>query len=132
MDHVRPDRCPKCNNNLYMRKEFVAKEVIGDVDDQKLKRDIGKLRYDLIPRGAERALAKAVTFGMSKGYDEDSWKSVERKRYVAALKRHMEEYLDGSSFDKEAKDYGFDVHPLELVMINAAFLLWIEQIGSNT
>jgi len=100
--------------------------------NQALKRDIGKLRYDLIPRGAERALAKAVTFGMSKGYDEDSWKSVERKRYVAALKRHMEEYLDGSSFDKEAKDYGFDVHPLELVMINAAFLLWIEQNGSNT
>lgn len=94
--------------------------------DQKLKKDKGKLRYDLIPWEAEEAMAKALTLGISKGYIEDSWKNVEKKRYMAALRRHFRDYLKGVEYDEDALNYDLKIRPIELVIMNAAFLLWKE------
>ena len=60
---------------------------------QKLKKDAGKLRYDLIPPEALTALAEIYTFGLSKGYGEESWREVSIKRYIGAFLRHWVAYL---------------------------------------
>jgi len=71
--------------------------------DQKLKKDAGKLRYDLISPEAERSLAKVYTFGLEKGYKEESWRGVGLKRYIAAEKRHDYEYKKNHlSIDEES------------------------------
>ena len=72
--------------------------------NQELKKDAGKLRYDLVSPEIEKALAEVYTFGLSKGYKENSWEDVELKRYIAAEKRHDYEYKkDHLSIDAESK-----------------------------
>ena len=71
--------------------------------NQELKKDAGKLRYDLVNPEIEKALAEVYTFGLSKGYKENSWENVELKRYIAAEKRHNYEYRKNHlSVDEES------------------------------
>ena len=58
------------------------------------KYDTGKLRMDLIPPEAERALAAVLTMGAEK-YGPNNWRGVEPERYEAALRRHLDTLLSG-------------------------------------
>ena len=87
-----------------------------------LKHDGGKLRFDLIEPSTEKALAEVFTFGQSKGYEERSWRNVEVKRYLAALKRHINEWQLGVEADEESR-----LNPLKHALWNIAAILWIEE-----
>lgn len=71
--------------------------------DQKLKKDAGKLRYDLISQEMIDALAEVFTFGLKNGYGEESWREVEQYRYIGAEGRHNSEWRhDGQAKDKDS------------------------------
>lgn len=89
---------------------------------QKLKKDAGKNRLDLLPINAIEAMGSVLTFGASKGYEEDSWRLVEPKRYRAALLRHFFAYMKGEHYDPES-----GLEHLAHCLCNIAFLLEIER-----
>lgn len=92
-----------------------------------LKFDGGKLRFDLVPPVAERQLAAVLTFGALK-YEENSWQEVSegRKRYFAALRRHLDDYWDGRAIDEDS-----GLHHLTHAFACLAFLLWLEDQDGN-
>lgn len=67
------------------------------------KHDEGKPRLDLVPPGIIEAVGIIRTYGTEKYGNPDGWKQVEPNRYVAALMRHLCEYLDNpESVDDES------------------------------
>lgn len=88
-----------------------------------LKLDTHKLRYDLIPPIATKAMAEVLTFGAEK-YAPDNWKLIQdgEKRYIAALMRHFEAYRAGEEFDSETS-----FSHLAHCITNIAFLLHFQQ-----
>lgn len=91
--------------------------------EQGLKYDQGKLRYDLVPPHAIKAIAEILTFGANK-YAPNSWQTVENgeTRYTAAMMRHFEAYRSGEEFDPETgKSH------LAHCLCNITFLLWFQQ-----
>lgn len=93
---------------------IIKKDTVG------LKHDTGKLRYDLIPTIALKALATVLTFGANK-YKANSWQELEdfNARYTAALFRHIEWWRDGELYDGES-----GIHHLAHALCNLVFLLW--------
>lgn len=81
------------------------------------KHDFGKPRMDLIPPSSMTSLAKVLTYGANK-YKENSWKCVDRERYVGAILRHLVLYMD----DPYGTDYESGLYHIEHVLCNAAFL----------
>lgn len=66
-----------------------------------VKKDSGKLRYDLVPPKVVEALADVLTFGAQK-YEASNWvKAPAWSRYVAALDRHLNAWRAGESVDPE-------------------------------
>lgn len=67
------------------------------------KKDSGKLRWDLLPFGPIRRIVEVLTFGAAK-YADDNWQSVpdSRKRYFAALMRHIDSWWAGETLDQES------------------------------
>ena len=86
------------------------------------KYDEGKLRYDLIPPSATKAIAEVLTYGANK-YAPNSWQQVPNgeRRYIAALMRHFEAYRAGEEFDEESK-----LSHLAHAMTNIVFLLYFQ------
>lgn len=74
-----------------------------------LKYDEGKLRFDLIPPIALRALAQVYTMGAEK-YDDNTWQNLENfyPRYLAALHRHLNAHQLGEIKDPESGLYHLD------------------------
>ena len=68
------------------------------------KDDQGKARWDLVPWEALAVVVQVLTFGAVK-YAPDNWRSVPewRRRYVAALMRHLTAWIGGERFDRETK-----------------------------
>ena len=95
---------------------------MSKVNDQKLKKDAGKNRLDLVPISAILGMGEVLTFGLSKGYEEESWRKVEAKRYRASTLRHLYAYLSGEKKDKES-----GLHHLKHLLCNIAFLLEAEK-----
>lgn len=83
-----------------------------------IKNDKDKLRYDLIPTEATKALAEVLTYGANK-YKPDNWKNCEDvNRYVSALMRHLEAHRSGELRDSES-----GMLHMSHVLTNAAFLV---------
>lgn len=80
-----------------------------------------KLRYDLIPAGAERAVVEALTFGAQK-HGPNQWREIATEKlqelYVAAAGRHFAAYRLG-----ETKDAESGCHPLASAICSLMFLL---------
>jgi hypothetical protein len=57
------------------------------------KQDEGKPRLDLVPPGIIEAVGIIRTYGTVKYGDPDGWRRVAPERYVAALMRHLCDYL---------------------------------------
>ena len=84
--------------------------------DQNMKKDMGKLRMELVPVSAIESLARVLTYGANK-YEPEGWREVEPERYVGALLRHLCAYLKGQVYDHES-----GLMHIEQVLCNAAFL----------
>lgn len=86
------------------------------------KHDKGKHRLDLVPPILIEAVGAIMTYGLEK-YEEDSWKTVEAKRYRAALMRHLVAYLKDNQGVDEESGYKHLYH----IACNVAFLLELEE-----
>ena len=64
------------------------------------KQDQGKPRLDLVPPILVEAVGEIMTYGIGK-YREESWRTVDPKRYRAALMRHLMKYLKFENRDLE-------------------------------
>lgn len=91
-----------------------------------VKNDDGKLKYDLIPPSATKALARVLTFGAAK-YEKDNWRKGSTDRYLAALYRHLDAWRDGESNDSES---GYS--HLDHAICNLAFLIEFEKGEADT
>lgn len=89
--------------------------------DQKLKKDAGKNRMDLIPPSWAVKDGEVLTFGIEKGYEADSWRRCDIKRYKASTLRHLYAYLSGEKYDPESK-----LEHLAHVRVNVGFLMELE------
>ena len=86
--------------------------------NQEIKADAGKLRISLVPTGIIRAIARVREYGVSKYGARESWREVERERYVDALLRHTLDWLD----DPEGTDMESGLPHLWHMACNMAFL----------
>ena len=87
-------------------------------ENEGLKFDASKPRYDLLPFDALDGVAQVLTFGAAK-YAPNSWQKVEngRERYLAALLRHVSALTQGHLVDEES---GLPV--VDHIATNALFL----------
>lgn len=94
------------------------------------KDDAHKLeRYDLIPTTFLRGLARVLGLGAKK-YAPDNWSKVEdpKRRYIAALYRHVEAWRAGQQLDPE-----WSCHHLDHAAACLSFLraLDVGQVGTE-
>lgn len=81
------------------------------------KDDTGKLRMDLVPVPAIRAMARGFGYGADK-YEAWNWtKGLSTGRLYGALLRHLTAWWDGEDFDPES-----GLHHLDHVLCCAAML----------
>lgn len=128
--NVDTGNCEKCLN--FAR---IDKEAMRDMEDmifsypsevkflvKSLKHDSGKLRYDLVPPIAAKALATVLTYGAKK-YKANSRQELGdfQARYTAALFRHIEAWRAGELYDKES-----GIQHLAHALCNLVFLLWYD------
>lgn len=94
-----------------------------ETPSQDLKRDAGKLRFDLVCPYAELGLAMVLTAGALK-YGPDGWLGLEGERWRidAALARHRNQMRRGEAIDPE---FGLPhaVHLLANAMFEASFAM---------
>lgn len=86
-----------------------------------MKFDGGKMRYDLVDPDTEAEEVAVLMFGAVK-YEEENWRLVPdaKKRYYAALRRHVAAYMRGEEFDLET-----GLHHLGHALCCARFLLGV-------
>jgi hypothetical protein len=65
------------------------------------KFDAGKVDWTLINFNDLEETARVLMFGENK-YSRDSWKTVEKDRFVKALLRHVIQYANGEQQDTES------------------------------
>ena len=87
------------------------------------KFDEDKLRWDLLPLDIMEDVVRVLTLGAKK-YGPENWKCVAhaKRRYIAALLRHLTEYEKGYNIDDES-----GVSHLAHVITNGIFLLYFEK-----
>lgn len=87
------------------------------------KDDQGKPDMSLVPLDAVLEVAKVLTFGAAK-YEPNSWQRVPdaKRRYLAALLRHLTDYQSGETADPES-----GLLHLAHAATNALFLVWLEK-----
>ena len=90
-----------------MNKDFKVGHAttIRLLESEGRKLDTGKTRMDLLMCGCSKSLeqvAKVLTFGAKK-YADNNWRLVPdaKKRYHAALHRHLNAYYQGEAVDSE-------------------------------
>lgn len=115
---------PPCANCQQAIQEAGIVKII--VVEEFMKLDSGKLRYDLIPPSATKALAKVLTYGAKK-YKPNNWKKGSIDRYTAAAMRHFEAWRSGEQLDPES-----NFHHLEHCLTNLAFLIELTQKSDNS
>jgi len=89
------------------------------------KADSGKDRWDLLPPVALRPIVQVLTFGSHK-YGDNNWQKVPdaRRRYYAALQRHITAWYEGEPNDSES-----GLPHLAHAGCCLVFLLWLEAKG---
>jgi hypothetical protein len=94
-----------------------------DIKSQEFKKDLNKLRMDLIEPILLKSVAEVLTYGTFK-YPENSWKLVEnaKNRYYAATLRHLMEWKSENKFDNES-----NLNHLKHVAANIMFLIYLEE-----
>lgn len=71
-------------------------------EEEGLRFNKGKLRYDLVHPYAHEGLVKVLTFGSSK-YEDRNWeKGMSWSSVIASMKRHIAEFEKGNDYDEES------------------------------
>ena len=91
-------------------------------NDQAIKRDAGKIRPTLVPRGIIRAISVIRQYGLEKYGNAECWQKVEKERYRDAAYRHWLQYLD----DPKGVDHESGLSSLWHCACNIAFLIELE------
>lgn len=95
--------------------------------NQEIKADKGKLRLSLVPTQIIKDIAQVRMYGVEKYGKKESWKQVEKDRYIDALLRHTLEYLkDNNSVDSES-----GIEHLKHMACNIAFLCEMEGVKND-
>lgn len=97
--------------------------IVNSQDVVDYKTDQGKPRLDLVPPILIESVGHVMTYGIQK-YREESWRTVEPKRYKAALWRHLLEYAR----NPRSRDPESGYYHLWHVACNVAFLLVLEEL----
>jgi len=115
--YVTHTPCLRCLAYIGSVEQRLNINIDIKVVEQFMKFDTDKLRYDLVPPSAIKALAEVLTYGAKK-YKPNNWRNGEVDRYVAALYRHLEAWRDGEQIDEES-----GMRHLAHAITNIAFLL---------
>lgn len=94
-------------------------------DGNGVKYDQGKPDWSLVHLKTMEEFVKVLTFGAEK-YTRDGWKTVDHKRVVAALLRHLAKRQDGQFLDEES-----GILEMAHVMCNCYFLLYWDLNGKE-
>lgn len=102
-------------------------------DDKGAKHDSGKLDWSVMPLAFVRPLVSVFKWG-EKTYGYENWKKDfdnEERRFIAAIKRHLEEVEEHGPLAINEKDGG--VYHAAQIAWNALRLLWgaIRRSGGN-
>ena len=101
-----PEEQLECDRRLFVAERYPSSAT--KVDQAAVKLDAGKVRMDLLMMDMAPALesvAKVLTFAVeTKGYTPGSWRKVKpfRRRYMAALYRHLTRRICGEKIDPES------------------------------
>jgi len=95
------------------------------------KDDSTKLRYDLLPARSMRDVAAVMTHGANK-YGDENWKMVPEleRRYIAAAKRHIEQYRCGEWNDEGVGGSGYP-HLAHAICSLLFILEWRHMLSSG-
>jgi hypothetical protein len=97
--------CSFCGSTIkYENQEGLTREEqVGLTQDEGLKYDDDKLRWDLLPLSALNDTVRVITFGAKK-YGPNNWQAVKDgpNRYLAAALRHIVALQDGEKLDPES------------------------------
>lgn len=99
------DKCYQKEVDKYVSetKMTPAQAIIEDVKNQSIKADAGKPQLHLVPTEIINCIARVREFGNKKYKDSNSWKRVEKERYIDAMFRHLLKYVnDNNSVDEES------------------------------
>ena len=101
----------------------LIKDIFTDIKNQNIKADAGKPQLHLVPTEIINCIARVREFGNKKYKDSNSWKRVEKERYIDAMFRHLLKYVnDNNSVDKES-----GLPHLWHIACNVAFLCEMEK-----
>lgn len=123
-------RCPNCGWQGEIAREDIEtlertlKEHKRKNRDQTIKADGGKPRLSLVPTQIIRDIAQVREYGVQKYGAPESWRLVERERYVDALLRHTLAYLE----DPKGVDAESGLAHYKHIACNLAFLCEMEAI----
>lgn len=112
--------CTKCHD--YKRKDTLVCDEFVSRLDQTAKRDEGKLQISLVPTQIIRDIAEVRMYVNQKYGDPDNWKTVEKKRYIDALMRHLLAYID----DPDGVDEESGIAHYKHAACNMAFICAME------
>jgi hypothetical protein len=88
------------------------------INDQTIKADAGKLQLSLVPWQIVYDIAEVRKYGNDKYGDSESWKRVDRQRYIDALLRHVLAF----AADPESVDGESGIEHYKHAACNMAFL----------
>ena len=117
-----PDRDYHINEDGMFTYSPIIQMVEKSMRELGMKYDEGKLLMHLVTPEFTEDVAKVLTFGAEK-YEEDSWQSVPdgKKRYTAAMLRHLSAYRKGEEIDSES-----GLTHLSHAACNLMFIMWFE------
>lgn len=88
------------------------------MNDQSIKADAGKPELRFVPSEIIRDIARVREYGNRKYPDPNSWKRVEKERYIDAAYRHMLSFVENPT----GKDEESGLPHLWHLACNVAFL----------
>lgn len=119
MAYCRDHTCREC----YAR-EYV--EYTNGEPAQEAKADAGKPELDLTPWQIVRDITEVRMYGNAKYGDPDNWKTVELRRYINALLRHLLDFLE----DNHSKDKESGIEHYKHMACNMAFICEMLRYGA--
>ena len=93
------------------------------MNNQNAKHDEGKLQLSLVPVQIVRDIAEVRMYGNKKYGDPESWRAVEKQRYVDAMLRHLLAYLE----DPDGVDQESGIPHYKHCVCNWAFICEMER-----
>ncbi len=96
-------------------------------EDQTIKADEGKPELSLVPTQVIKDIADVRMYGVKKYGDNESWRMVEKQRYIDALYRHLLDYIDNN----KAVDEESGIPHIKHMACNIAFLSEMEAVNEQ-